>query len=330
MKRKYNWGILGPGNIARSFSEGLKLLNNANLYSVGSRSSERAAAFAMEHGYKKHYGSYEEFVRDPGLDIVYIATPHSFHLEHTILCLKNGKAVVCEKAFAHNIKEVEEMIDLSVKEKLFLMEALWPPFQPSYIKAKEIIGSGRFGRILHINSQFAFKGPYDLKSRLYNLDLAGGSLLDIGIYPVIDALTFLGIPDMIKTNAVLAPTGADESISILFGYNNGTAATLFSSFTNNGGVRTEILCEEGKISLRRGKDKSQRILIEDSEGKSEELVFTPDARGFQYEAIEIMRCMDEGLLQSPVVPHDFSRALIKTLDRIRKDAGIIYPCEKYG
>jgi len=326
--KKYNWGILGPGNISAQFTKGLKLLKNTRLYAVGSRSEERAKKFAGDFGYEKYYGSYEELATDPGLDIVYIASPHSHHHRHALLCLENGKHIICEKALAHNEKEVREMFGAARKGNVFMMEALWPPFQPSYIKASEILQSGIAGKILHMDCIFAFRGPFDPANRLYNPDLAGGSLLDIGIYPVMDILRYLGEPDEIKTNAIIASTGVDESISVLFGYRSGQSASFYSSFTTHGGVATKIYCEKGNIILKRRKDQSQSVKLELSDGTEEEYIYKPEAKGYQFEAVEVMECLDRGLTRSKVVSEEFSLSLIRTLDRIRYDAGIIYPCEK--
>ncbi|HDZ42218.1 MAG TPA: Gfo/Idh/MocA family oxidoreductase [Bacteroidetes bacterium] len=325
--KKYNWGIIGPGKIAHKFTRGLKQLDNATLYSVVSRSMERAKDFAQEYGYLKSYDDYLEFASDPELDIVYVATPHSHHYEHTMICLRNGKAVLCEKAFAANSARVDQMINAATENKIFLMEALWPPFQPSYKKAGEIISAPATGPVQYIISRFAFKAPYDPEARTFNPGLAGGSLLDIGIYPVIDALTFLGKPDRIETNTVFAPTGVDKSIGILFGYKDGRGASLYSSFANDGGTGTLIICENANISISRSRDHIQHLEIEYASGEKEAYTYRPVAMGFHYEAAEVMRCLDMGLKESPVVPLSFSRDLIRTLDRIRKRAGIIYPPE---
>lgn len=322
--KKYNWGIMGPGKIARKFTVGLQELENANLYSVVSRSKKRAEDFAREYGYKKSYGDYLQFASDPDLDIVYVATPHSHHHEHTLLCLGEGKAVLCEKPFAVNSSQVDEMINSAREKKLFLMEALWPPFQPSYRKAGELISSGACGKVQYINSRFSFKAPYDPKLRTFNPDLAGGSLLDIGIYPVIDALTFIGRPDSIETSVVFAGTGVDESIGFLFGYKDGRGASLYSSFANDGGPCTDLICEKANIRISRSRDYTQYLSIEYASEEKEDYVYKPDARGFHYEAAEVMRCLDGQLKESPVVPLAFSRELIGTLDRIREKAGIIY------
>ena len=175
MNKKYKWGILAPGKMSAKFTKALQLLENVELYSVGSRDLKRAKAFAEEFGFKKYYGSYEELVADPDLEIVYIASPHSYHHDHTILCLKHKKAVICEKAFALNSFETKEMIDEASKEKVFLMEALWPPFQPIYRKTKEILNEGTPGKILHMHAYFSFQAPYDPLDRKFNLNLGGGS-----------------------------------------------------------------------------------------------------------------------------------------------------------
>jgi predicted dehydrogenase len=328
MSKRYKWGILGPGNISGQFSKGLQLLDNAVLYAVGSRDIERARLFSEEFGFEKYYGSYEELVTDTELDIVYIASPHSHHHRHAMLCLEHGKHIICEKALAHNEKEAREMFSLANDRGLFMMEALWPPFQPSYIKADEIIRSGIAGNILHIDSLFAFQGPFDPANRLYNPELAGGSLLDIGIYPVMDILRYLGEPDKIRSNPVLASTGVDESISALFSYKSGQTASMYSSFKTHAGVKTHFYCENGNIKLERRKDETQSVRLELSDGKIEEYTYKPDARGYHFEASEVMRCLDKGMKRSETVSEEFSLKLIRTLDRIRADAGIVYPCEK--
>lgn len=323
--KKYKWGILAPGKMSAKFTAGLKLLGNAELFAVGSRDSERAKRFALEHNVKKYYGSYEELAADPDLEVVYIASPHSHHMEHTLLCLRNGKHVICEKAFAINSSEAEKMISEAKNQNLFLMEALWPPFQPFYKKAKEVLESGALGNIKHIHGYFSFMAPYEPTDRKFNLDLGGSSLLDIGIYPVIDILTFIGIPDDIKAKASFAPTGSEESICAVLGYNNGKMATIYSSFKTNAGIGCDILCEKGNMTVSRGRDMSQRVIITMHGQEKQEFVFNPPAMGYHWEAEEVMRCLDQGRTESPVVPISFTRDLINTLDRIRNSAGIVFP-----
>jgi predicted dehydrogenase len=325
MKKKYKWGILAPGKMSAKFTEGLKLLDNVELYAVGSRDAGRAEKFAEEYGFWKSYGTYEELARDKDVDIIYIASPHSHHYEHTMLCLKNKKAVLCEKAFAINSREVDEMIKEATKQNTFLMEALWPPFQPIYKKTKEIIIAGKPGKIIHMDARFTFQPPYDPQERKFNIELGGSSLLDIGIYPVIDALIFLGVPDEISAKASFADSGSEDSISIIFKYNNGTMATLYSSFRTSAGIGCDLLCEKGNLYFTRELDMSQQLIVAMHRKEQEKFSLLPEAMGYQYEAREVMDCLDKGLLQSNVVPHSFSRNLINTLDRIRKEAGIVFP-----
>lgn len=325
MNKKYKWGILAPGKMSAKFTIGLKLLDNVELYAVGSRDLKRAKQFAKEFGFKKSYGSYEELVSDPDLEVVYIASPHSYHHAHTLLCLKHKKAVICEKAFALNSREVEEMISEATSQKVFLMEALWPPFQPIYRKTREVLQTGEPGKIIHLNARFSFQPPYDPIDRKFNLALGGGSLLDIGIYPVIDALYFMGDPSQIMAKASFTQNGSEDSISIIFGYEEGRMATLYSSFRTAGGIGCDILCENGNLLFSRGRDMSQRLNVAMNGKDIKEYSLLPEAMGYQFEAMEVMRCLDEGKLQSEVVPHSFSRNLMNILDRIRKQAGIVFP-----
>jgi len=323
--KKYKWGILAPGKMSAKFTKGIKMLENTELFDVGTRVLEWATLFAKDYGFKKYYGSYEELAADPELEIIYIASPHSHHFEHTMLCLKNGKHVICEKAFAINEKEVNKMIREAKKRNLFLMEALWPPFQPFYKKANEILRSGVLGKIIYLDGYFSFMPPYDPNDRKFNLNLGGGSLLDIGIYPVIDALSFLGVPEGIKASAVFGNTGSEESLSIIFSYTDGKMASLYSSFRTSIGIGCELYCEKGNMIVERGRDMNQRVILALHGEEKQEFVFTPVAMGYHWEAEEVMKCLDEGKTESAVVPLSFSHNLIKTLDQIREAAGIIFP-----
>jgi predicted dehydrogenase len=329
MGKKYNWGILGAGKMAAKFSKGIRLYENACLYSVGSRDITRAKKFTAENGFKKCYGSYEEFASDPELDIVYIATPHSSHYENTLLCLEQGRNVICEKAFSLNAREVKEIIKVANQKNLFLMEALWPPFQPFYKKAGEVLASGIMGEIIHIDAWFSFQPPFDPLDRKFNVAMGGGSLLDIGIYPVIDILTFMGVPDEISAMASFAPTGSEKTISAIFRYSDGRLANIYSSFMTTAGIGCQLHCSKGNLTVERGRDMNQRVIVELTGKEKEEFVFSPDAMGYQYEAEEVMRCLDEGRKESDVVPLSFSLKLIETLDRIRHAAGIVFPGRDY-
>ncbi len=325
MKSKYNWGILGAGKMAAKFSKGLKILDRASLYSVGSRDIKRAEKFAAENGYGKFYGSYEEFLSDPDLDIVYIATDHSAHYQNTLLALNNNKHVICEKAFSLNAGEVKEMVKCARDKGLFLMEALWPPFQPFYKKAGELVTEGALGEIIHMDSWFSFRPPYEPLDRKFNPAMGGGSLLDIGIYTVIDALTFMGVPDEITAKASFAQTGTDKTLCALFRYNDGRMAMIYSSFETNSGIGCTLHCSLGNLTVSRGRDMNQRVIVELHGKEKEEYTWRPEAMGYHSEAEEVMNCLDNGRTESTIVSHSFSISLMETLDRIRHEAGITFP-----
>jgi predicted dehydrogenase len=306
------------------------LLDNVELYAVGSRDLNRASQFAAEFGFKKAYGSYEELAADSEVDIIYIASPHSHHHDHTMLCLKHRKAILVEKAFALNSTEANEMLDEAARQKVFLMEALWPPFQPLYIKTREILDSGVPGKVIQMNARFGFQAPFNRTDRKFNLELGGGSLLDIGIYPVIDALWFMGIPDKITAEATFTDTGSEDSINIIFGYNDRRMANLYSSFRTVAGIASDLLCENGNLLFSRGRDMSQRLTVALNGKESEEFSLLPEGMGYHFEAIEVMKCLDAGKAESDIVPHAFTRDLINTLDRIRSAAGISFPGREFA
>lgn len=325
MHRKYKWGILAPGKMSAKFARGLMLLDNVALYAVGSRDLQRAKKFAEEFGFQKYYGSYEELANDPDVDIIYIASPHSAHYDHTLMCLRNKKAVICEKAFSLNSREAEEMIEEAERQQVFLMEALWPPFQPLYKLANEKLNSGVLGKVIHVNARFSFQASYDPADRKFNIALGGGSLLDIGIYTVIDALTFLGVPSDIKASCSWAGSGSEIAISMIFSYEDGRMATLYSSFLTAGGIGCDIFCENGNLSFSRARDMSQQLKVQMNGKEEENFSVVPSGLGYYFEAEEVMKCLDEGRIQSDIVPHSFTLNLMRTLDRIREAAGIVFP-----
>ncbi len=325
MKKTYNWAILGCGKIARKFSSDLKLLPNARCYAAASTDEKRAADFASEFGFEKWYGSYEAMLADPEVDVVYIATPHSLHHQHVMISLKAGKAVLNEKAFALTHAEAAEMVEFARSKKLFLMEAFWTRFQPSYLKTLEIIASGILGKVEVIRSDFAFKAIKDPEKRLYNPALGGGSLLDIGIYPVFAALSVLGKPKRLKALASFADTGTEESIGMVFQYPGGEIASLYSSFATHSFVTTEFNCEKGSIHLARRWMTPTKVTVWRPDQPEENFEFENPGFGYQYEAAHVMECLDRGAAESDMMPLDFTLLMMETLDRIRYETGIVFP-----
>ncbi len=326
--KTWKWGILGCGKIAATFSRDLKTLPNAELYAVGSRDRAKAQKFATEQGYKNAYGSYLDLVSDPHVDVIYIASPHSHHLEHTLLCLEHGKAVLCEKAFALNSDQVQQMIQKSREKGVFLMEAFWTRFQPAFIELNRILEDEELGKPKMMRSDFAFNGPYDPKNRLYNLDLGGGSLLDIGIYPVFMALQTFGRPDEIKTVASFSDTGSEESIGVLFKYQDGKIASLQSSFAVYTETQSEFWCTNGHVRIARDGIGTTHVNLYPHDKPMINRAFSYEGqKGYHLEAEHLMECLDAGLTESPLLPLAFSSLLMETLDRIRKEAGIYFPIE---
>ncbi len=326
MSKTYNWAILGCGKIARKFAADLKLLPNARLYAAASRSLQNAQQFVAETGFEKAYGSYQEMVNDPEVDVVYIASPHSHHYEHALLCLNHQKAVLCEKAFAINSSEVKAMIETARRNNTFLMEAFWTRFQPSFLKAMEIIRSGELGALKMIHSDFAFNAEYSPEKRLYNVALGGGSLLDIGIYPIFMTLMALGKPSEIKTMASFCPTGAEESILMSFRYPGGEIASLASSFASYSATQTEFCFENGFIRLNR-RFYTPTTLTYWKNWEEEKTIAFDKGIGFGYEleAAHVMECLDAGKTESDLMPLSLSSDLMEIMDRVRKDAGIVFP-----
>lgn len=326
--RTYNWAILGCGRIARKFSNDLKLLPNARLYAAAARDYSKAETFAREVGFEKAYGSYEAMLADPAVDVVYVATPHSHHHEHVMMCLQAGKAVLNEKAFALTFREANEMVQTARTKGVFLMEAFWTRFQPSFLKTLEILQSGELGSLKIVRSDFAFRAIKDPEKRLYNVSLGGGSLLDIGIYPVFAALSVLGVPKRIKALATFAETGIEESIAMVFQYPGGELASLYSSFATNSFVTSEYNCEKGSIFMARRWMSPTSVTVWHEGGREESFTFQEPGNGYQYEAKHVMECLDAGKTESEMMPLDFTLKMMETLDRIRMETGIVFPGRK--
>jgi len=321
------WGIIGPGHIAEKFASDLKLVRGCKLSAIASRSYEKAKDFASRFQVPVFYGSYEEIVKDPNIDIIYVATPHNFHCEHSLLCLNNGKAVLCEKPFALNLIEVKKMVDASRKNKVFLMEAFWTRFNPVIQMVKSILDSGSLGKIKTLKADFGFKAVYNPEGRVFNPALAGGSLMDVGVYPLFLASFLLGKPELVKSVAQLTGSGIDESCGITLKYENGAIAILTSSVVNITECEAHISCENGRIFLpaRWYVPKKAQIFQNDRQERwiNEEF----EGFGYQFEALEANRCLEEARIESPLLTHDSSLLLISILDEIRKQCGIIYPNE---
>ena len=317
------WGILGLGKIAGKFATGLKDVEGAELYAVASRSKSKAEAFAKEYNATKLFSSYEAMLKDEALDVVYIATPHVFHHQQTLLCLDHKKAVLCEKPFAINKEQVEEMIAKAKKENVFLMEAMWTQFLPHLKFVLDLIESEKYGKIKNLKADFGFPAPVDLDKRLYNKDLGGGSLLDIGIYPIFMAMSALGTPEKIQASAKFSETGIDTECDMIFEYTNGVEAELGSSIVKQTPTAAIIQFEKATITLntRFHEPTSVKIQTPESEETKE---FKVDSNGYNFEAEHVQKMLLEGKTESTEMNFAKSLQLIELLDKVRDQIGLEY------
>jgi predicted dehydrogenase len=325
------WGILGAGRIARKFASDLRLVESAELIAIGSRSQQSADEFGKEFDIKYRHGSYEALTQNPEVDVIYIATPHNLHYQNTLLCLNHRKAVLCEKPFAMNTKQAAEMINLAKEKKVFLMEALWTKFHPHYKKMQEMIGQGMLGEIRSVLVNFGFIPIAPIPARLFDRALGGGTLMDIGIYNVFMAMSVLGKPDHIEATMTPASTGVDEQCAILFKYNNGALAQLFSTFSSNLATDADISGTEGRIRLTsRFYEPSSTVEYYKEKTDSRQIIPVSKEPGFgyQYEARHVNECLRKGLTESDSVTFADTLLLMETLDKIRKIAGIHYPSDE--
>ena len=330
MPTKIRWAILGCGKIARKFAADLKLVKDAELIAVAAREQSKADAFAKDFPAKYKHNSYEALVQNPEVDVIYVATPHGLHHEHVMLCLKHKKAVLCEKAFALNYVQAKEMVDFAKAQNTFLMEAFWTRFLPHYLALKKLLQEGKVGNIKYVHAEFGFIPTPPVAPRIYDPALGGGSLLDIGIYPVFFALDILGKPDAIEATMTKASTGVDEQCSIQFNYNNGAIAQLFSTFASNLATGADIGGDKGRIRLtHRFHGPTTSLEYYPGNVDTREVVSFDKAQGngYEYEAMHVTECLQKKFTESPVLTLEKTLLLMETLDTIRKKAGIHYPVD---
>jgi predicted dehydrogenase len=326
MNDKIRWGILGGGKIAHKFASDLKFVTDAELTAIASRNRENAEAFQKEHNARMIFTSYEELAASPHVDVIYIATPHGLHHEHTLLCLNHRKAVLCEKAFALNLRQLTEMVSFARQQKVFLMEAFWTRFLPQFEKIKQLIASGEIGEIKLIQADFGFRASDSPAQRLFDPALGGGALLDIGIYPVFLAQTLLGKPTDIRALITPYPTKVDEQCAMIMKFENGALAVLSSTLAADTPV--EALISGTKASIRMLNRFHNAIsTIEVVSGKDDPVVIDvprESGYGYQFEARHVNECLRKKLTESPVLTLQHSLDLMETLDKIRKACGIVY------
>ena len=323
---KIKWGIIGAGSIANRFVEALKSLADAELTAVASRDAERAAGCAARYGTKRYYGSYEELVKDPEIDIVYVATPHSAHFDCTMLCLKAGKAVLCEKPFTINAPQAKQLVDTAREQKVFLMEAMWTRYLPAVEKVRKLLASGTIGDVRMVKADFGFRTEIVPEARLFNPELGGGALLDVGIYALSFASMVLGSkPLKASVMSHIGITGVDEQSAFMLEYEEGRLATLSCAIRTNTPHDAWVLGTEGHIRIP-GFWHADSLEI-NRNGEVEILKLPYLSNGFPHEAIEAMDCLRQGRMESSVMPLDETVDLMHALDGLRFQIGLKYPGE---
>ena len=353
MARTIRWGILGTGYIAQEFARGLKFVADSELWAVASRSPAKAQTFISEFGGAKSYGSYEALVADPKIDVVYVATPHHRHKQDCILCLEANKAILCEKPFAINHDEAREIVELARQKNLFCMEAMWMRFIPSIIRVKSMIDHGQIGEVTTLTADFGVPTYYDPESRFFKKDLGGGALLDRGVYALSLAIMLFGEPLDFVTQAGIGATGVDEQSALILRFTEGKLAILNSSLRTYTSNEAVISGTKGRITLRQPFYRSDKISLFQFEQPSEpaspdassglkalikqnptlksiyyklealksaiksDTIFEPyEGNGYNYEAAEVVRCLQNYQLESKIMPWDETLLTMKLMEEV--------------
>ena len=327
-KKQFNWGIIGPGRIAQQFADGLKVIDDATLYAVASTNLERANDFIEKNGGEKTYTSYEALVSDPKVDAIYVATPHRFHFENVMLCLNAGKPVLCEKPLTVNSAETKKLIETSSARKVFLMEALWTRYLPIYQEIRQWLEAGAIGDVKYMCSTFGSVVPGTEDDRWLNPELAGGTLLDMGIYPISVSQWVVGQePQSFSVQALLGKTGVDVLTAVTLKYPNGVVSQFNSNFIVQNTNDFFIYGSKGHIRIHPSYwGASDATLVTEGQELTVSKLLT--GGGFEFETAEAMRCIRAGLLESPGMTHATTLATMELMDKIRGEIGLKYPFEK--
>ena len=320
------WGILGTGTIAHKFATGLEDADSAQLIAVGSRSQAGADRFGDACAVPRRHASYEALVGDPEIDVIYVAVPHPMHHDAMRLCLDAGKPVLCEKPFTVNARDARDVIDTARQRKLFLMEAMWTRYLPAVVRFRELIAAGAIGDPLLLTADFGFRvANPDPASRLFNVRLGGGALLDVGVYTVSLASMVFGAPTGVSGIPQIGDTGVDELTAITLTYDGGRMAQLNCAIRVNTAIGATLFGTDGSLTLGSPWYAASRLTLNRTNGDPEQIDLPYRGNGYNYEAEEVGRCLDEGLLESPVMPLDETLRIMETLDAVRAPWAVRYP-----
>lgn len=327
MAKPVRFGILGTGFIARQFAGDLQHVEGAALRAVGSRTQQSAKAFGDAFDIPNRHATYDALAADPEVDVVYVATPHPFHCPNTRMCLASGKAVLCEKPFALNEAQARDMIDAARQHGLFLMEGMWTYCFPAVRHIVKLIQSGAIGEPRMMTGAFCFRNEWDPSTAVLNRDLGGGALLDVGVYPISMAhLVFGSEPESIVASAHIGETGVDEQNGIVLTFPGGGIALVTSAVRTQMPEEVVIGGTDAMIRIPEPFYRPARIEIVRGD-VAEPIDFEYPGMGMQFEAQEVVDCLRAGKLESGLVSHASTLAVMRTLDRIRAQWGLHYPGE---
>ena len=318
------WGVAGPGEIASGFADAMRQVSDGEIVAVASRAMERAERFGDTFGIPTRYADYAALAADLNVDAVYVATPQSRHAADTVMYVDAGKHVLCEKPFALNARQARVMADAARARGVFLMEAMWSRFLPAYRALAEVLAAGRIGEPLQVEADFGIRFP--MPHRLYERDLGGGALLDLGIYPVQLCSLVLGTPDHVVAEGVVGATGVDEQVAAVLRAPGGKLGLVSASIRVGTSGTARISGTEGWIDLPAFMHCPNSITVT-TFGSREELDGSYDGNGLRFQVEEVHRCLAAGLTESPVMTLDESIALATTLDAIGAAIGAGYPDE---
>jgi predicted dehydrogenase len=322
------WGIIGAGSIAGRFAGALCGLPDAETVAVGSRQRASAEAFAEAHDFSRAHGSYEDLASDPEVDVVYIATPHPFHAENIELCLRAGKAVLCEKPFTVDALEARRVVGLARERGLFLMEGMWTRFFPLMGKLRRLLADGRIGEPRMLTVDFGFRAPLDPASRLFDPGLGGGAMLDVGVYCVSLASMVLGPPVRATGYAHLGETGVDEQLSVALEHAGGGLSAVTAGTRTATPQEATVMGTEGHVRVHSPWWMPERMTVSRPGEEDEVVAASAGDNGFVHEAAEVMRCLREGRKESDVMPLDETVSVLETMDGVRHAWGLRYPGEE--
>ncbi len=324
------WGILGPGTIAHTFAEAVEVGTESTVVAVGSRDLGRAHDFASTHGVSAAYGSYDDLVADPDVDAVYVATPHSEHRAHALLAIEAGKPVLVEKSFTRNATEAREVFAAAERAGVLAAEAMWSRYLPHYDVVRQAVEGGLVGDVLTVVADHSQPLHPDGPARLADPELAGGALLDLGVYPVSFADLVCGPPSAVTARGRLTDRGVDATASMILEYASGANALLSTTMEGAGPCTAVVVGTRGRLEIDGWFYQPSAVrLIGPRRDLLDELPggLPADARGFSYEIAEVARCVTAGRLETPVMPWATTIRVMETMDEVRRQLGVVYPGE---